>query len=113
MSKVKLNEVVAIEKMNKVELIELINEYEGLLCWLEEKFGKGKKIKKGRKEELYEIFVEDKERLWSVKELSKEMSKRVNKEISSRNISSLLSYLRSDGVEFGRFGGGVGKLKMM
>jgi transposase len=113
MSKVKLIEVIEIEKMNKAELIELINEYEELLCWLEERLGRGKKIKVGRKEELLSIFTEDKERLWSVKELAKEMSGRVNKEISSRNVSSLLSYLRADGVEFGRFGGGVGKLKML
>ena len=51
--------------------------------------GRGKKS--GRKEEIFGML---KEGVWSIKELGVELG------ISNRNVSSILSYLRDDGIEF-------------
>ena len=105
-------------KMSAAEMKEAMSEMEGLLCylWLQNYEAKGIKVKGlSRKEMMLSILM--KGGLWSVKDLAAEMGKRAGKDISSRNVSSLLSYLRDD-IESGkiegelsRVGRGVGKLK--
>lgn len=101
-----VKEVEGIEKLKVDELRGLVAEYESVLCFMEIRLGRGRKIKKGRKEEVIELFLNDRKKLWSVKEISKVVG------ITSRNVSSQLSYLRKDGYEFVRVGGGVGKLRL-
>lgn len=95
-------------KMTLKEANECLVELETVLCWLENRFGK--KFKVGRKEEVMDILREGK--LISVSEIGK----RVN--ISNRNVSSLLSYIRNDLDKVGleciiKIGKGVGKLKLV
>ncbi len=107
-------------KLSAKELEESVKELESIVCMLwEENFKlRNIKVKKaGRKEVLFNVLK--KGDLWSVKELSVKMSKIVGVEISSRNISSLLTYIRND-IENGiikgslvRVGRGVGKLKFI
>ena len=107
-------------KLTKKEMEESVVELEGMVCMLWGMLYDSKKVKvKGlsRKEVLLSILMNG--GLWSVKELSGKMSEVVGKEISSRNVSSLLSYLRDD-IEKGkiegelvRIGRGVGKLKFV
>ena len=116
--------------LNKKELEMSVVELECLVVELWAKVYDSNKIKvKGmsRKEMLMSILVGGK--LWSVKDLSKEMGKACGKSISSRNVSSLLSYIRDEvekneirrekGKEvnklydgqLNRIGRGVGKLR--
>ncbi len=107
-------------KLTKVEMEESVKELEMVICllWEENYKLKNIKVKKaGRKEMLFSIL--QKGELWSVKELSEKMGSIVGSEISSRNVSSLLTYLRND-IENGiikgslvRVGRGVGKLKFI
>lgn len=80
-------------EMKKEELVKLVCEMEDVLLMLEEKFGKGKKFTKGRKEEVLEV-LELKGKV-TVGEISKIVG------ISARNVSSQLSYLRRDGINIG------------
>ena len=112
-------EVKEVDKINKAELVELVYAYESVLCFLEKaRIGRDGKIKKaGRIDQLMDIFNEDRKKLWSVKDLSSRMSAVSGVRISSRNISSLLSYCRAGKwtggkVDFVRVGGGVGKLRI-
>ena len=105
-------------KLSKKEVEESVVELEEMVMFLWNEVWKLKGVKvKGlsRKEMLLSILKGGK--LWSVKELSVEMGSRVGKDISSRNVSSLLSYLRDD-IDKGtlkgkieRIGRGVGKIK--
>ncbi len=117
-------------KLTKKEMEESVTELECLVVELWALVYDSNKVEvKGlsRKEVLMGILIGGK--LWSVKELSLEMGERVGKDISSRNVSSLLSYIRDeveknevakekgkevnkmyDG-ELKRIGRGVGKLK--
>jgi len=96
--------VVEVEKMNKVELIELCKGYEEVLCFLEDvRIGRNVKLKKeGQIDRIMNIFNEDRKKLWSNGELAKELSKGWDKPVSSRNVASLLSYCRN-----GKWQGGV------
>lgn len=79
------------EKWSNQEIMELIKEYECLLNWLEIKFSKGKGYKKSRKDEIKEIM--DRGKRVFVGDIAKELN------ITSRNVSSYLTYLRRDGME--------------
>ena len=79
-----------LSKMNKDELVVMIEEMECCLNMMEERIVVDIKIKKvGRKDEVLEVLLSGKV---SVKEISNIVG------ISSRNVSSQLSYLRKDGV---------------
>ncbi len=105
-------------KLSVKELNVIVEELENLVCELWEKNYDLCKVEvKGmsRKDMLFSVLKSG--GLWSVKELSIKMGEKVGKEISSRNVSSLLSYIRDD-LEKGerkgslvRVGRGVGKLK--
>ncbi len=92
-------------KLTLKEAVEVVEEMECVLLMLEDKISKFKKIKKGRKEEVLEILKEGK--LVSIKDIGDRIG------ISSRNVSSQLSYLRDDGYMIAKIGRGHGKLKLM
>lgn len=79
------------KKMSSKEMMELIEEYEELICWIECKVSKSKGYKKSRKDEIREIMERGK-RIF-VGDIAKELN------ITSRNVSSYLTYLRRDGME--------------
>ncbi len=87
-----------------------LNELEEVLCWLELKLSV-KKFKIGRKSEVLDILKEG--NLVSVGDIAKRIG------ITSRNVSSQLSYIRNDFEKDGnkmiivKVGRGVGKLKLM
>lgn len=93
-----------LKEMKKDELIELVVEMECLLMWLENKFGKGKKFKKGRKEMVLDILKRGVD--VSISDIGKEIG------ITNRNVSSLLSYLRDDEIEIMKIGRGKGLLRL-
>ena len=109
--------------MNKEELKELVVELEKeviemceIMLWMESKFSRGKSFKKSRKEILMDILLGGKS--WSNKDLSEEMSKVCGVEISRRNVSSLLCYLRDDfdkddKYDLVKIGRGNGKNKLI
>lgn len=82
-----------LNEMKKEELVNLVCELEDCLIMLEDKFSRGKSFKKGRKDEVLELLKEV-GRI-SVGDISKKLG------ISSRNVSSQLSYLRKDGILIG------------
>jgi len=112
------------------EMEVIVKELEDLICYLWKKDYNNNKVEvKGlsRKEMVMSIIKDG--RLFSVKDVSRKMSEVCGKEISCRNVSSLLSYIRDeveknnmrrekggkidmlyDG-ELVRVGRGVGKLK--
>ena len=94
-----------LKEMKKDELVGLVEEMECLLIWLEDKFGRGKKFKKGRKEEVMEILGRGE--AISIADIAAEIG------IKSRNVSSQLSYLRDDGIEIIKVGRGKGLLKLV
>ena len=94
-----------IKDLKKDELVSLVEEMECLLIWLEDKFSKGKKFKKGRKDEVLEIL--NRGEAVSISDIAAEIG------INNRNVSSQLSYLRDDGLEIVKTGRGKGLLKLM
>lgn len=74
--------------MTKEELTKQIEELEEALCYLETKISKTKKHKKSRKEEVREI-LEEGNRIF-VGDIAKRLG------ITSRNVSSYLTYIRRD-----------------
>lgn len=108
-----------VSEMKKEELVNVVCEMEEVLLFLENKISRGKKYKKNRKEYLLEILESGGS--YSIKELSEKMSEVCGVEISRRNVSSLLSYLREDfdlikefeGYNLVKVGRGVGKIKLI
>jgi len=97
-------------KFNEAELASQVEELEQALCYLETKLNK-KKFKTSRKDEVMTILEEG--NLISVSDIAK----RIN--ISNRNVSSILCYLRDDLEKAGdiksivKIGRGVGRLKLI
>jgi biotin operon repressor len=80
-----------LKEMKKDELMELVEDMECVLNWIENKIGKSKGFKKSRKDEIREIMEEGK------RVFVGDIAKRLG--ITSRNVSSYLTYLRRDGME--------------
>jgi len=79
------------ELMTKVkELEEYANDVEEVLACLEERLSNHKKIKPGRKQQVLDILKQGPIHVGAI-------AKRLG--ISSRNVSSQLSYLRKDGYD--------------
>ena len=90
-----LNIKVEVEKgMKRDELLLVINDMSDVLVMLESKICGIKKIKKGRKDEVKELLLV--EGRISIDEIGKRIG------ISNRNVSSILSYLRDDGLRIGK-----------
>jgi hypothetical protein len=108
-----------LKGMKKEELEVIICDMEEVLILLEERISKGKNYKRGRKEILLDVLKNGKS--WSIKDLSEKMGVECGVEISRRNISSLLSYLRDDfendkdfiKYDLVKIGRGNGKLKLI
>ena len=77
-----------LNEFKKEELVELVRDMECVLNWMENKIGKGKGFKKSRKEEVLEIWEEGK------RVFVGDIAKRLG--ITSRNVSSYLTYIRRD-----------------
>lgn len=77
--------------MTKDELTTCVEEMEEALCYLESKIGSRKTFKKSRKEEVLEVLV-NAGRI-HVGGIAKALN------ITSRNVSSYLTYLRRDGID--------------
>lgn len=93
-----------LKDMKKDDLIELVTEFECLVHWLEDKFSKGKAFKTGRKEQVLNILKRGE--AVSILDIATEIG------ITSRNVSSQLSYLRDDSIEIIKIGRGKGLLKL-
>lgn len=104
-------------KMNATELLMILEAMECVLEGLEDRLCKSKKIVKGRKDMVLEVLMDGKEK--SIGEIAQEVSVMAGVVITSKNISSQLSYLRKD-CEMGildysifRVGSGHGKIKLV
>lgn len=104
-------------KMTLAECKAVIEELEGALCLLEGNLGSTKKFKMSRKEMVMEVIKDGRE--YSVGDIAAGVSLLANAEITNKNISSQLSYLRDDFAKDGgkydivRVGRGHGKLKLI
>lgn len=83
--------IVELKSMNKTELMELVQQYEEALCYVDAKIGKGKKFRPGRKDEVLRVLKAEKR--ITVAKIAAAVG------ITARNVSSQLSYLRKDGYE--------------
>lgn len=91
-------------KMNKEELVVMIEELEGCLCDLELRLNV-KKFKVKRSDEVLEILRRG--NLVSISDIAKEVG------ITNKNVSSVLCEIRDKGFEIVKIGRGFGKLKLI
>ena len=86
--------------MNKTETLKAqVEELECMLMILEDRLSTHKPKKEGRKEQVLAMLTT--EGPISVDQMSKMLSDATGDKITSRNISSQLSYLRKDGIAIG------------
>lgn len=79
--------------MKKDELMNLVQEMECVLVYLEDILCKSKSIKEGRREQVLKVLNEYKR--INVGDIGKKLG------MSCRNVSSYLCYLRKDGYNIG------------